>query len=107
MNEGSSQSGSNDPTATQPRRNRIPGVVSIDVERCKGCGFCVAFCPLGVLRMSTRFNAKGYHYPEVADGDKCTGCGLCGMYCPDFAIFGARSSGVLRSRTHAQAPDAE
>ena len=107
MSEGSGHSGESGQTASKPRKTRIPGVVSIDTERCKGCGFCVSFCPLGVLRMSAKFNAKGYHYPEVADADKCTGCGLCGMYCPDFAIFGAKSSGVVRSCGNAKAAEAE
>lgn len=60
------------------------------VERCKGCGFCVEFCPLDVLVLSEGFNAKGYHYPEVVAPEKCSGCDLCGMYCPDFAVFGYR-----------------
>ena len=69
---------------------RPRGRVDIKPEVCKGCGYCVAFCPLGVLKMSSRFNGKGYHYPEMVDPEKCSGCGLCGLYCPDFAIFGAR-----------------
>ena len=77
--------------ATKTRKKKIPGVVSINPERCKGCAYCVAFCPLGVLAMSRKFNSKGYHYPEVVNAEKCTGCGLCGMYCPDFAIHGARA----------------
>ncbi|MFH0983264.1 MAG: 4Fe-4S dicluster domain-containing protein [Planctomycetota bacterium] len=72
-------------TSEKPR-----GQVAVIQERCKGCAYCVEFCPLKVLVMSSRFNAKGYHYPEVADPAACSGCGLCGMYCPDFAITGAR-----------------
>jgi len=64
------------------------GYVAINVERCKGCGFCVEFCPTHVLAMSSAFNSKGYHPPHVVNPDKCTGCDLCGMYCPDFAIYG-------------------
>jgi 2-oxoglutarate ferredoxin oxidoreductase subunit delta len=71
-------------------RKKARGKVVIDAERCKGCGYCVEFCPLGVLVLSSKFNAKGYHYPELADEDKCSGCDLCGMYCPDFAICGKR-----------------
>ncbi|HNQ23920.1 MAG TPA: 4Fe-4S dicluster domain-containing protein [Phycisphaerae bacterium] len=67
------------------------GQVIIKPEQCKGCGYCVAFCPLGVLAMSGKFNPKGYHYPEVAEPGKCSGCDLCGMYCPDFAICGRRT----------------
>ena len=66
------------------------GFVAITVERCKGCSFCVEFCPTKVLALSTAFNSKGYHPPYVVTPEKCSGCDLCGMYCPDFAIFGAR-----------------
>lgn len=66
------------------------GVVSIVVERCKACGFCVEFCPTKVLELSSAFNAKGYHPPVVVNAEKCSGCDLCGMYCPDFAIHGHR-----------------
>ncbi len=64
--------------------------IPIDAERCKGCGFCVEFCPTDVLVLSDEFNAKGYHPPEVAEIDYCTGCDLCGMYCPDFAIYAVK-----------------
>lgn len=66
------------------------GSVSIVVERCKACGFCVEFCPTKVLALSSAFNSKGYHPPHVVAPDKCSGCDLCGMYCPDFAIHGHR-----------------
>jgi 2-oxoglutarate ferredoxin oxidoreductase subunit delta len=66
----------------------VKGTVSIYVERCKGCGFCVEFCPTKVLSLSSAFNSKGYHPPHVIAAEKCSGCDLCGMYCPDFAIFG-------------------
>jgi 2-oxoglutarate ferredoxin oxidoreductase subunit delta len=64
------------------------GRVSIVVERCKACGFCVEFCPTHVLALSSAFNSKGYHPPHVVHPEKCSGCDLCGMYCPDFAIYG-------------------
>jgi len=66
------------------------GYVSIAPERCKGCGFCVEFCPTHVLALTSAFNATGYHPPHVIAPEKCSGCDLCGMYCPDFAIFGGR-----------------
>jgi 2-oxoglutarate ferredoxin oxidoreductase subunit delta len=66
------------------------GSVSIQVERCKACGFCVEFCPFHVLALSSAFNSKGYHPPQMVEPEKCSGCDLCGMYCPDFAIFGYR-----------------
>ena len=65
---------------------RIRGQVHVIPDRCKGCGFCRAFCPRQVLEESADFNQKGYNFPDVARPDDCTGCGLCEMLCPDFAI---------------------
>ena len=56
-------------------------------ERCKGCGFCIAFCPRGVLQLSTDFNKKGYHFPYVVDKSKCADCRFCEDLCPEFAIY--------------------
>jgi 2-oxoglutarate ferredoxin oxidoreductase subunit delta len=68
------------------------GSVQIVVERCKACGFCVEFCPSHALALSSAFNAKGYHPPNLVHPEKCSGCDLCGMYCPDFAIFGFKNT---------------
>jgi len=61
--------------------------IDIDPERCKGCGFCVEFCPRDTLAMSNDFNAKGYHPPMIADPASCTYCDMCEMVCPEFAIW--------------------
>ena len=63
------------------------GEVRIIVERCKGCGFCVEYCPVDVLEMSEEYNRKGYHPPVVIKPDECVNCNLCEMICPDFAIY--------------------
>jgi 2-oxoglutarate ferredoxin oxidoreductase subunit delta len=66
------------------------GMVEVEADRCKGCGFCVEFCPSAALELSKEFNVKGYHPPLLVDQNYCSGCDLCGLYCPDFAIFGYR-----------------
>jgi len=71
-------------------RRKFRGEVFLNSEQCKGCGFCVEFCPTRVLVMGEELNAKGYHTPQVVNLDACTGCDLCGLYCPDFAIHGIR-----------------
>jgi 2-oxoglutarate ferredoxin oxidoreductase subunit delta len=63
--------------------------VTVLSERCKGCEWCVAYCPTGVLAMANAFNEKGHHYPIVVRGKEsaCVSCGYCEAVCPDFAIF--------------------
>lgn len=69
---------------------RVPtGQVYVIPERCKGCRFCIDFCPEQVLMESPQMNAKGYHYPVVAQGKEraCVNCGFCRLICPEFAIY--------------------
>jgi 2-oxoglutarate ferredoxin oxidoreductase subunit delta len=60
--------------------------IRINKEFCKGCGFCVEFCPRNVYELSDELNSKGYQVPIVARPDDCSDCGLCELYCPEFAI---------------------
>jgi len=67
---------------------KVPhGIVHILKELCKGCNFCIEFCPRKVLVEAAEFNAKGYHPPRVVDEEGCASCGLCEMLCPEFAIY--------------------
>lgn len=63
------------------------GDIHINRDRCKGCAFCVEYCPTDVLELSADFNKKGYHPPYVKNGDDCTYCQLCETICPEFALF--------------------
>jgi 2-oxoglutarate ferredoxin oxidoreductase subunit delta len=61
--------------------------VHIIEDYCKGCGFCIYYCPKKVLVESDRINIRGVHPPKVVDEEKCILCGFCMMICPDFAVF--------------------
>lgn len=65
------------------------GHIYVIPDRCKGCGFCIEFCPKGVLEESKEINKKGYHLPKIADGkeDDCMNCNFCMLICPEFAIY--------------------
>ena len=62
----------------------MKNIVKIDFDRCKECGYCILFCPKGVLSKGTKVNKKSYYPPVVGEG--CIGCGTCGRVCPDSAI---------------------
>ena len=63
------------------------GKVHVIEERCKGCGFCIEFCPLDVLVISETYNTRGYHPPVLDQPERCVRCGLCEMICPEFAVY--------------------
>jgi len=71
---------------TITKKNKKKKIMYLEADRCKGCGFCVEFCPTEALAISYEFNSKGYHPPFMKEPDNCTICGLCALYCPDFAI---------------------
>ncbi len=69
---------------------RVPvGRVHVIAERCKQCDFCITYCPTSVLAYSQDINAKGYHFPVIADGksEACIACKFCDLICPELAIF--------------------
>jgi 2-oxoglutarate ferredoxin oxidoreductase subunit delta len=70
------------------------GIVCILKDRCKGCGYCIAFCPKQVLEVASKFNAKGYHPPKAIRPDDCVNCHYCEIICPEFAIYSLERTSV-------------
>ncbi len=58
--------------------------VKINEESCKGCGFCMKFCPDNAISFHTHFNSRGFH--PVKHETECRLCGKCYIMCPDSAI---------------------
>ncbi len=63
------------------------GEVYILEHRCKGCGYCIEYCPKGVLAFASKFNEKGYHPPKIINHEECVNCHYCEIICPEFAIY--------------------
>ena len=53
--------------------------LSLNEERCIGCGMCLEVCPRGV------FEKNGRHV-RIVDRDGCMECGACAKNCPVAAV---------------------
>jgi 2-oxoglutarate ferredoxin oxidoreductase subunit delta len=63
------------------------GIVHVIEDRCKGCGYCIEYCPTHILGFSKHYNKKGYHPPQILNPDGCVHCRYCEIICPEFAIY--------------------
>lgn len=61
-------------------------MITITAGLCKGCGYCIKFCPKQILAMGTERNRRGHFYPVCSDPDKCISCAICASMCPEGAI---------------------
>lgn len=63
------------------------GTITIQTDRCKGCGLCIIACPVHLIEfLPNTVNKKGYQPVTVNDPEKCTGCANCAIMCPDSVI---------------------
>lgn len=61
--------------------------ITIDKNRCKGCGLCVEACPKKLLVLDeVNLNEKGYAPAAMTDQSKCIACAFCAKMCPDCVI---------------------
>lgn len=71
--------------------------ITVDVDRCVGCGVCRSVCPKGG-RIYRIVDVGGRCLAVVMDESSCLGCKLCVSRCPTNAI---RIDFGKRTRTHA------
>lgn len=63
------------------------GKVTFNTPECKGCGMCVAVCPMNILELDLKvINDKGYSPAQIVEPDKCIACASCAIMCPDSII---------------------
>ena len=79
------------------RKDPVTGIVSLDEDRCTGCGECVLACPYGAMG----FDAKDHHAVKC---DLCVShrkegeTTACASVCPGMAIqFGERETLVAQA----------
>jgi 2-oxoglutarate ferredoxin oxidoreductase subunit delta len=60
--------------------------IKIDIQRCKGCGLCIMYCPHKSIVFSEEINKRGVKPVRFKDNAKCAGCAFCALVCPDCAI---------------------
>ncbi|HDM23995.1 MAG TPA: ferredoxin family protein [Candidatus Bathyarchaeota archaeon] len=69
--------------------------VTVNTERCIGCGICVNICPAKVFQL---INGKAY----PVNAERCLLCRACKTHCPVDAIsLGSRV--IQRENNHIQA----
>ncbi len=63
-------------------------IITIDKNRCKGCGICLTFCPQKmIVLLEGEINSLGYAPAAFSDEEgKCKGCKICAEMCPDGCI---------------------
>ncbi|MCI0469235.1 MAG: ferredoxin family protein [Nitrospirae bacterium] len=68
-------------------KKKAKGKIVIDRDLCKGCKYCVIYCPKGLIVMDGTFNSMGYFPAMFEDKEReCTGCAICAQMCPEIAI---------------------
>jgi 2-oxoglutarate ferredoxin oxidoreductase subunit delta len=61
-------------------------MITIDLQRCKGCELCIPVCPKNIISIGSTLNQQGYYVAFAQHMERCTGCALCAEVCPDIAI---------------------
>lgn len=54
-------------------------MLTVDLEKCTGCGACVQCCPKQCISWTAK--EFGFQYPQI-DEEECINCGLCEKTCP-------------------------
>lgn len=54
--------------------------LTVEKEKCIGCGMCMEVCPHAVLAMN------GHKQVQILDRDACMECGACALNCPTEAL---------------------
>lgn len=63
----------------------------IDDAKCRRCGLCTLYCPVGCIsKVVDSGDGKGRY---VVDLKYCKGCGICVQECPSKAVYLVEGAG--------------
>jgi 2-oxoglutarate ferredoxin oxidoreductase subunit delta len=62
------------------------GKITIDTKRCKGCEYCIIYCPKKCISLSEEINMRGVRYAVFTKPEACIACNICATVCPDVCI---------------------
>ena len=68
------------------KEESVRGKIIIEKDKCKGCEYCIIYCPTKCITLSHAINIRGVHYAEFSQPEKCIACGICARVCPDVCI---------------------
>ena len=60
--------------------------IEVNTNKCKGCFYCVKFCPSNKLVATNELNQKGYPIVRIAEDARCSGCNNCILMCSEGCI---------------------
>lgn len=76
--------------AAEPQQGKQRWDVLVNMERCKGCDFCVKACPFHLLALGKEINSKAYLFIVFKDSEDirrvCNACNACTLMCPEAAL---------------------
>ncbi len=61
-------------------------MLNINTSLCKGCSYCIKFCPKKILELGAERNKHGHFFPLVTNESDCIACAMCATICPEGAI---------------------
>lgn len=75
-------------------------IMTVDVDRCQGCGKCVKACPVSAIELGERREGDKKIRWAVRKAELCLGCGVCATVCKSgAAVMRSRSQRILTPAT--------
>ncbi len=68
------------------KTSEVRGRIVIEKDKCKGCEYCIIYCPKKCIEISRDINIRGVNYAVFSRPEACIACGICARVCPEVCI---------------------